>query len=194
MPLSQSEWPHAYVQEVAYPHWFFYPAHARPPKWVGDVVAAFAAAQSSIDSTSNDGLNSDRVLASLEPGLRLLGFDVECGKAATQKVRRPVLYGDQGRERVAYEVDAFHDIEGIAVEIEAGRGARGNAVYRDLVRTSLIVGARFLVLGVMNEYRHQSAGKPVAVQSYRDAREQLDAIYSSGRLGLPFDGLLLVGY
>jgi hypothetical protein len=38
---------------------------------------------------------------------------------------------------------------GILVEVEAGRGARGNAVYRDLVRSSLIVDQRFLVLGVM---------------------------------------------
>jgi hypothetical protein len=36
-------------------------------------------------------------------------------------------------------VDGVHDELGILLEIEAGRGARGNAVYRDLVRTSLIV-------------------------------------------------------
>ena len=80
------------------------------------------------------------------------------------------------------------------MEVEAGRGARGNAVYRDLIRTSLIVGARFLALGVMQEYRHLSGGKPVAVSSYRDAKDQLDAIFASGRLGLPFDGVLLFGY
>jgi hypothetical protein len=33
------------------------------------------------------------------------------------------------------------------LEVEAGRGARGNAVYRDLVRSSLIVDQRFLGLG-----------------------------------------------
>jgi hypothetical protein len=83
---------------------------------------------------------------------------------------------------------------GIAVEVEAGRGARGNAVYRDLIRTSLIVGARYLVLGVMIEYRHQSSGKEVTVRSYEDARSLIEAIFSSGRLGLPFEGILLVGY
>lgn len=93
-----------------------------------------------------------------------------------------------------YEVDAVHDELKVLVEIEAGRGARGNAVYRDLVRASLIVDARFLVLGVMEEYRHQSGGKPIAVKSYRDARDQLDAIYASQRLRLPFEGVLLFGY
>jgi hypothetical protein len=78
-----------------------------------------------------------------------------------------------GRERVAYEVDAVHDELGILVEVEAGRGARGNAVYRDLVRSSLIVDQRFLVLGVMRSYRHQSSGRPIIVSSYRDSKDQL---------------------
>jgi hypothetical protein len=95
---------------------------------------------------------------------------------------------------VAYEVDAVHDELGIVVEVEAGRGARGNAIYRDIVRASLIVGARYLVLGVMQEYRHQSGGKPISVESYTDAKNQLDAIYNSGRLRLPFEGVLLFGY
>jgi hypothetical protein len=42
---------------------------------------------------------------------------------------------------VTYEIDAAHDELGIVVEVEGGRGARSNAAYRDLVRTSLIVGA-----------------------------------------------------
>jgi hypothetical protein len=87
-----------------------------------------------------------------------------------------------------------HDGLGIVVEVEAGRGARGNAVYRDLIRSSLIVGARFLVLGVMQEYRHQSSGQGVSVESYRESRDQLDAIFASGRLRLPFEGVLLFGY
>ncbi len=76
------------------------------------------------------------------------------------------------------------------VEIEAGRGAMSNAVYRDLVRSSLIVGARYLTLGVMLEYR---SGKSTT-QSYRDARDLLEAVYASGRLQFPFDGVLLFGY
>ena len=67
-------------------------------------------------------------------------------------------------------------------------------MYRDLVRASLLVDVRYLVMGVMNEYHHQSGGRAVVVQSYRDAKDQLDAIYASGRLVLPFEGLLLFGY
>ena len=67
-------------------------------------------------------------------------------------------------------------------------------MYRDLVRTSLIVDARYLALGVMKGYRHMNKGKEVVVQSYSDAKDQLDAIYASQRLRLPFEGILLFGY
>lgn len=95
---------------------------------------------------------------------------------------------------MAYEVDAFQAGNGIALEVEAGRGARGNAVYRDLVQTSLLVDARFLVLAVQISYHHKSSGKNIVVQSYRDTMNLLDAIYASNRLSLPLEGILLVGY
>jgi hypothetical protein len=179
---------------AAYPDWFYYPAHDAPPTWVTEFVGVVAAARPDIESKSIDSLSSDKVLGFLRPGLESLGYLVETGKHKGERIRRPVLFGDRGIERVAYEVDAVHDDLGILVEVEAGRGARGNAVYRDLIRSSLIVGAKYLALGVMQEYRHLSGGKSVAVSSYREAKDQLDAIYASGRLVLPFDGLLLFGY
>lgn len=151
-------------------------------------------ARGEIESKATRDLTSDRVLGCLRPGLVALGYEVEAGKKKADRIRRPVLFGDQGVARVSYEVDAVHDELGVLVEVEAGRGARGNAIYRDLVRSSLIVGARFLALGVMQEYRHMSGGKPVTVRSYGEAKDQLDAIFASGQLGLPFDGVLLFGY
>lgn len=177
-----------------YPEWFYYPAHTPPPEWVHEFIAVVAGARSTIESRSVDELKSDVVLAELRPGLEALGYDVERGKRKQDKVSRPVLFGPQGQAQVTYDVDAAHDDLGVVVEVEAGRGARSNAAYRDLVRASLIVGARYLVLGVMLEYRHQQGGRQQRVSSYREVRDQLDAIYASGRLGLPFDGLLVFGY
>ena len=98
-----------------------------------------------------------------------LGYEVEAGKSRAARIRRPVLFGPHGTERVAYEVDAVHDELGIVVEIEAGRGAQSNAVHRDLIRASLIVDARFFVLGVMGRYRFLSGGRAVETASYEDA-------------------------
>jgi hypothetical protein len=179
---------------MAYPEWFYYPQSMRPPEWVRQFTAVVASVQERIDSAKVDGLTSDRVLGHLRPGLEGLGYVVESGKSRTAKIRRPVLFGAEGTERVTYEVDAVHDEIGVVLEIEAGRGARGNAVYRDLIRSSLIVDVRYLVLGVMKSYRHRSGGRRTAVPSFRDARELLDALFASGRLRLPFEGVLLFGY
>lgn len=176
-----------------YPSWKYYPPRTRPPDWVAGVVGAFAAAEQRLDSRSVSS-TSDVALAELRPSLVALGFEVEAGKKKAEKIRRPVLFGEQGHESLAYEVDGFQPGQGIALEIEAGRGARGNAVYRDLIEASLLVDARFLVLAVQAAYRHKTGGRDVTVQSYRDARNLLDAIYASNRLQLPLEGVLLVGY
>jgi hypothetical protein len=182
------------MSAAPYPEWAYYPQSARPPVWVPKFLATVTDVRDKIESVETDNLTSDSVLAAIAPGLHELGFAVEVGKQKSQKIRRPVLFGPSGTERVAYEVDAVHDELGIVVEVEAGRGARGNAVYRDLIRASLIVGVRYLALGVMKEYRHQSSSKTVRVQSFGDSCSVLDAIYASGRLKLPFEGVLLFGY
>jgi hypothetical protein len=66
------------------------------------------------------------------------------------------LFGENGAPEVNYEIDAFHDELGIAVEVEAGRGAAGNADYRDIVRTSLILDARYMALLLPIRYRTHS--------------------------------------
>jgi hypothetical protein len=173
-----------------YPIWKFYPSRSGSPKWVDGIVAAFEAAEQQIDSRSNHGVTSDVALARLRPDLVSLGFEIEASKMKADKVWRPVLFGEMGRPRVAYEVDGFHPQHGIVLEVEAGRGAAGNADYRDLIRTSLIVDAEYLVLAMMLEYKTGQT----TMRSYERTRDQIDAIYASDRLKLPFKGILLVGY
>lgn len=123
-----------------------------------------------------------------------MGFEVESGKHANEKVRRPVLFGDNGEPRVMYEIDAFHDEHGIALEIEAGRGAANNADYRDILRTALILNSRFLALGMPQEYKFKNNGKTLTIKAYQNTHDRLDAVYASQRLRLPFEGVLLIGY
>jgi hypothetical protein len=51
-----------------------------------------------------------------------------------------------------------------------GPRARGNAVYRDLIRASLIVDARYLALGVMADYRHMGSRREVSAACFAEAR------------------------
>lgn len=186
MPSRQPSWP----------LWVYLPHNEKPPDWVDDLILTVAAVEAQICThTIREGLTSDTVLLALADRLRILGYSVERGKTAAGKVRRPVLFGENGSATVTYEVDAAHDELGVVVEVEAGRGARGNAAYRDIIRTSLILDARYLVLLMPIAYRiNSSAGKVTSVPAYRDARDMLEAIYASRRLQLPFEGVLLVGY
>jgi len=173
-----------------YPRWTFFPNHTPKPDWATDVIRAFSDARSQIDSLTNSGVSSDDALAALRPALEGIGFTVETGKRSSDKIRRPVLFGSEGKEVVSYEVDAFHPEYRAVIEVEAGRGAANNADYRDLVRASLMVGTDYLVLAMMLEYRSGSG----IWRSYDRAHNSLDAIYKSERLDLPLRGVLLLGY
>jgi hypothetical protein len=139
-------------------------------------------------------LSSDDVLKELAPGLVALDYAVESGKTKAAKIFRPVLFGENGAAEVNYEIDAFHDQLGIAVEVEAGRGAAGNADYRDIVRTSLILDASHMALLMPIRYRTTAGQREHVIPAYERTRGQLSAIYASQRLKLPFDGVLLIGY
>lgn len=178
---------------MSYPRWTYFPRRDPAPAWVTDFVQVVAAHRSEIDSTEHR-LGSDATLKRLVDDLRLLGYAIEETKAKADRIRRPVLFGEQGVERVAYEIDAFHDELGVVVELEAGRGRHGGALFRDLIRTSLIVGARYLAIGMLLEYRYTSGGRPISGNDYEWALAEIDAIYASGRLQLPFEGVLLFGY
>ena len=175
---------------MPYPLWNYYPRNARPPHWVDGLVAIVSEAAATISTVEQrTGLSSDEVLRELSPGLTALGYVVESGKTKDAKIYRPVLFGQNGVPEVSYEIDAFHDELGIAVEVEAGRGAANNADYRDIVRTSLILDADYLALLMPIKYRSTSS-----IPAFVRTRNQLEAIYASKRLQLPFMGVLLVGY
>lgn len=173
-----------------YPSWKFYPSRSPAPAWVPPVIDAFADVTDEIDSRSQTGISSDAALAAIRPALIEQGFLVETSKAKADKITRPVLFGEQGSVIVQYDVDGFHPEEQAVLEVEAGRGAASNADYRDIVRASLMVNVRYLILAVMLSYR----GGGQAMRSYEISRDRIDAIYASDRLRLPLDGLLLIGY
>lgn len=179
----------------AYPRFAFFPRNISAPSWVKDIVSVFKAEQSQLDTQALEkGLSSDDALSILRPGFVALDFEVESGKRQNQKVHRPVLFGDDGVPRVRYEIDGFHDKLGIALEVEAGRGAGNNADYRDIVRASLIADTNYLVLAMPLSYKYKVNGKSETKRAYEISRDRLDAIFSSQRISLPLHGVLLIGY
>lgn len=173
----------------------YYPLNTAAPTWVGQIVGAVASQERAISTEKGKtGLTSNQVLAALAPSLRAIGYAVESGPERAGQIERPVLFGEEGKTQLPFDIDAANDDLGIVLEVEAGRGARGNATYRDLIRASLIVNAKYFALLLPIAYRHQMRAKEVSVPAYGDGRKLLDAIYASQRLRLPFDGVLLIGY
>ena len=174
-----------------YPEWCLFPRHLAAPNWVDEFASMVQKNQKIINSEEHNKFDSDEVLKALEKDLESIGWEIETGEKDIQKIFRPVLYGDKGKTRVSYEIDGWHSEHKIVLEIESGRGWMGNAFYRDLIRTSIIQDADYLILGMRLSY---SYGKVKNQNDYAKAKEQLDAIYASGRLTLPFKGILLFGW
>jgi hypothetical protein len=152
---------------MVYPVWSYFPRNMRPPSWAISFVEVVQRAEAKISTVERKtGLESDAVLSELGPGLLALGYAVESGKTQAAKIRCPVLFGENGNPEVNYEIDAFHDDLGIAVEVEAGRGAAGNADYRDMVRTSLILDARNMALLLPVRYRTTSGQRELVIHAY----------------------------
>jgi hypothetical protein len=150
----------------------------------------FEEVQASIDSRVTHR-KSNEALGLLRPGLEAAKFVVEGGKGS-KTIRRPVHFGEFGDAGRTYRIDSYQKEWKLALEVEAGRALKGNAVYRDLIQTSLLVGVEFLALAVPLKYVYGTI--KVTENSYLETKSILDAIYSSDRLQLPLRGILLIGY
>ena len=171
-----------------------YPRTQAPPSFATDLVTAFRDAEPSIATGELDkGLTSDAVLEVLRPTIVALGFTVEMGKRATEKVRRPVFFGENGAPDLQYEIDAFHPEWRCGLEIEAGRAWMGNAVYRDLIQALVMVEVDVLALAVPNGYRYKSGGKTTVSKDYSNTCAVANALFGHSRIRMPY-GLLVIGY
>lgn len=125
----------------------------------------------------------------LRPDLKGLGFDVETGKSAGDKIHRPVLFGENGEPELHYYVDAYQPNWRCGLEVEAGRARKGNAIYRDIVQELVMVQVDTLALAVPNVYKY-SAGEN---RAFEKTKSVVDTLYSTHRFDPPY-GLLLIGY
>ena len=171
-----------------------FPRTEPPPGFVQEVVATFRKFEEEIATEINDkGLKSDEVLAILGHDLVDLGFQIEASKKKVDKIERPVFFGENGIPTLRYEIDGYHPEWKCGLEVEAGRGWMGNAVYRDLIQAAVMVGIDYLCLAVSNVYRYKSSGRQATSKDYENARQLAEAIYGHSRLRLPYN-LILIGY
>lgn len=167
-----------------------FPRTEPPPTFVAQVVDIFRKHEPSIcTKTLTKGLTSNIVLGTLCSDLQALGFTVEVGKSQSDKIRRPVFFGENGEPGLQYEIDAFHEGWKCGLEIEAGRGGMGNALYRDLVQALVMVELEVLVLAVANTYKYSGS----VSRDYDKTVAVADALYGHSRITMPYK-LVVVGY
>jgi len=171
-----------------------YPRTEPPPEFVPEIINIFRNHEAAISTlVLKKGLTSDAALAVIRDDLIAVGFSIEQSKASAGKIRRPVYFGENGAPSLAYEIDGFHPGWRCGIEIEAGRGWMGNAVYRDLVQALIMVNVDHLILAVANSYKYLSSGKPTASKDYVNTIAVADALYGHSRIRMPY-GLTVVGY
>jgi len=139
------------------------------------------------------GLTSDQVLEVVAYDLEKIGFLVEKGKKHDQKIHRPVLFGENGKPTVKYEIDAYHPAEKTSLEIEAGRAWKGNAIYRDLIINLLIIDVDHLIVAVPLTYKYNANEKGMINRDYENCKHLIDDLYSQTRFKMPYN-LTLIGY
>lgn len=171
-----------------------YPRTEPPPPFAREIVNVFQTHESEISTIHLEkGLISDEVLAIIRPELIELGFDVEASKRQTDKIKRPVFFGEYGDPTLKYEIDAYNPGWRCGLEVEAGRAWMGNAVYRDLVQALVMVQVDTLILAVSNEYKYTSSGRSAISRDYENTVNLAEALFSHSRMKLPFS-LIVVGY
>lgn len=171
-----------------------FPRTEPAPSFTNDVVAVFRQHEPAISTLELEkGLTSDAVLGMLRSDLQALNFTVESGKLASDKIKRPVFFGENGAPDLQYEIDAYHSDWRCGLEVEAGRAWMGNAVYRDLIQALVMVELQSLILAVPNSYRYLTAGKVTSSKDYTNTCAVADALYGHSRIKMPYT-LIVIGY
>jgi hypothetical protein len=137
-------------------------------------------------SSESFQLASNDVLSIIRADVESLGFEVERGKSANEKVKVPVLYGLNGLTAKTFDADAFHRGEGIVLEVEAGRAVSNYQFLKDLFQACAMQEAKHLVIAVRNIYGTS--------KDFTSVITFLETLYASSRLILPLDSVTIVGY
>ena len=167
-------------------NWVYFPKSSPPPEFGLLIVALFEEVAAEIDSTTKVGLHSDTVMARLRPGLEKLGFRVEKGKSAEDKIVVPVLFGRKGNILKCFNADAHAVETGWVLEVEAGRAVDNNQFLKDIFQACMMHDVLHLAIAVRNTYRKSD--------DFAKVESFLETMYVSGRLQLPLKGILLIGY
>lgn len=166
-------------------NWMYYPKNMHVDKISEKIINIFVKLEPQITSKSYT-YSSNEVLSVLEPDLSLNGFCVEKGKKSQYKIHVPVLFGLNGKIEKAFDADAYSLEDKYVIEVEAGRAVINYQFLKDFFEACTMFDVDRLCIAVRNKYRNTNDFEKVCLF--------FDALYQSGRIGVPLKGMLIVGY
>ena len=151
-----------------------------------DLIQVFHDNFEQISSFDQEGQSSNEALSKIADSLAKIGYQVETGKSAEQKVNVPVLFGESGKVLKSFDADAYSKSHKTVLEVEAGRAFANNQFLKDIFQASVMQDVDFCAIAVRQEYRDSN--------DFEKIFNFIDTLYSSNRLSLPLYGILLIGY
>ena len=163
----------------------FFPVNKKTPEHLASVIKVFNGCEDKINSHKHK-LDSNTVLEILRKNLEGVGFRIETGKKKNEKIKIPVLFGENGRIIKSFDVDGYHEEFKTVLEVEAGRGVMNNQFLKDFFEACIMVNVDYCIIAVRDTYLKQ--------KDFEKVKDFFDSMYASGRMNIPLKGLLIVGY
>ena len=163
----------------------FFPVNKKTPEHLVSVIKVFNEYEDKINSHKRK-LDSNTVLEILRKNLEGVGFRIETGKKKNEKIKIPVLFGENGRIIKSFDVDGYHEEFKTVLEVEAGRGVMNNQFLKDFFEACIMVNVDYCIIAVRDTYLKQ--------KDFEKVKDFFDSMYASGRMNIPLKGLLIVGY
>ena len=163
----------------------FFPVNKKTPEHLASVIKVFNGCEDKINSHKHK-LDSNTVLEILRKNLEDVGFRIETGKKKNEKIKIPVLFGENGRIIKSFDVDGYHKEFKTVLEVEAGRGVMNNQFLKDFFEACIMVDVDYCIIAVRDTYLKQ--------KDFEKVKDFFDSMYASGRMNIPLKGLLIVGY
>ena len=163
----------------------FFPVNKKTPEHLVSVIKVFNEYEDKINSHKHK-LDSNTVLEILRKNLEDVGFRIETGKKKNEKIKIPVLFGENGRIIKSFDVDGYHEEFKSVLEVEAGRAVMNNQFLKDFFEACIMVNVDYCIIAVRDTYLKQ--------KDFEKVKDFFDSMYASGRMNIPLKGLLIVGY
>lgn len=166
-------------------NWQFFPKSRIIPEHLKNVLGVFELNETLISSEVNN-YGSNEVLEFVRAGLEQLEFQIEKSKKSNDKIKVPVLFGQNGKLEKYFDADGYNKENKTVIEVEAGRAVTNYQFLKDLFQACMMYEVDYLVIAIRKDYRGNS--------DFQNVITFFDTLYASGRLQLPLNGILIIGY